>query len=470
MVSPDEPLDWTEKYRPRTLKEVVGNREAKKELLKWASKWTPGRPEKRAVILAGDAGIGKTSSALALANEMGWEALEMNASDDRNSEAIKDFIGRSAVDDTFSSSGDFIPYKDGSRKLLILDEADNIFGREDYGGLREMAYTIQSTEQPIVLIANDYYDLKRRSGRLARLCKKIDFEPVRESDIIRLLSRICNQEKISCEGKVLKAIARRSKGDVRSAVRDLESLATGRDKVKVEDLDALGTRNREAKIFPTLEVILQEKDPIQAKKSASELNEEPQNLLLWIDENLPREYKDLVTRAKGFDWLSRSDVYLGRVYTRQYYRFWSYANDLMTAGVNIAKKKPYSGWTRYAFPTWLRKMSQSKKMRSDRRKTSMKIARATHCTTNTVNSSILPYFKQLFRADRQFREKMTKELELERDEVAFLLDVNIDSQKVKALFEEDERYNLEEKKGKKREKDKDEGKKEKKDQKSLLEF
>ena len=79
---------WTEKYRPATLDEVVGNPAAVAELRKWANGWMRGRPDRKAVILQGDPGSGKTSAALALANEMGWTLIEMNASDCRNADAI----------------------------------------------------------------------------------------------------------------------------------------------------------------------------------------------------------------------------------------------------------------------------------------------------------------------------------------------------------------------------------------------
>ena len=81
--------DWTELYRPKGLAEVVGNPKVVKDLQKWALSWEEGRPEMRAVVLMGPPGVGKTSAALALANDFNWGVVEMNASDQRNADAIK---------------------------------------------------------------------------------------------------------------------------------------------------------------------------------------------------------------------------------------------------------------------------------------------------------------------------------------------------------------------------------------------
>jgi len=472
-------IDWTEKYRPRNLSGVVGNKKAKNELKRWAGKWISEKPDKKAVILAGKPGIGKTTSALALAEEMGWGVLEMNASDDRNSDAIKNFVGRSAVDDTFSVDGDFIPYNEGKRTLLILDEADNVFGSQDRGGIREIVNTIKKTQQPIVLIANDYYDLRRRSEALSRMCKKIEFEPVNKGEIISLLQSICKNEGIKYEQKALQAIADRSDGDVRSAVRDLESVSTGKDRIRIDDIGALGFRNREAEIFPSLKTILQKRDPIEAKRSVRYLNEEPGNLIVWIDENMPREYGNPKDLSNGYFWLSKSDLYLGRVMKGQSYSFWSYATDMMTAGVSIAKDSSYTGWTRYAFPTWIRKMSNSKGKRSMRRTLSIKIAEGVHTTSNRSRLDVLPYFKNLFKNDVEFRKKMVKEFDFKPSESAFLLDSKTTSKMVKNLYKEEKEEKIKKKKeeiDEKKEKQssdqdsEDEESEEDKGQKSLLEF
>jgi replication factor C large subunit len=124
--------DWTEKYRPKTLRDIIGNDRSISILRAWAERWNQGKiPEKRAAILSGKPGIGKTSSALALASDLGWTVLELNASDARNETSIRQVATAGAINETFDDAGGFTPSRKGGRKLIILDEADNLYEKLD---------------------------------------------------------------------------------------------------------------------------------------------------------------------------------------------------------------------------------------------------------------------------------------------------------------------------------------------------
>ncbi|MCD6382963.1 MAG: AAA family ATPase, partial [Thermoplasmata archaeon] len=122
-----EEEQWMEKYRPRRLADLVGNPKAIRELKKWAEGFREGVPSKPGAILYGPPGVGKTSAALALAEEYGWVPIELNASDARNMEAIRKVATRGSMAETFSGSGEFLRSSEGRRKLIILDEVDNLY-------------------------------------------------------------------------------------------------------------------------------------------------------------------------------------------------------------------------------------------------------------------------------------------------------------------------------------------------------
>ena len=304
---------------------------------------------------------GKTSSALALAHDLGWTILELNASDARNETAIKRVATAGAVNETFDSFGGFTPSRKGGRKLIILDEADNLYekidkseaGSElgDKGGKKAIVETIQITKQPIILIVNDYYDLTKGGGEsLKQLCTVIQFYDVNANQIVELLKRICREESIVADIRLLKTIADRSKGDVRSAVNDLQSLCLNRKQISIEDIDALGYRDRETLIFDALREVFKTKSLQSSRDCLRNIDVQPEMLLLWIDENLPREYLDVEDLARGYDAVSKADVFFGRVKKGRNYDLWSYACDLMSGGVSAAKTHSY-GNTQYAFPT-----------------------------------------------------------------------------------------------------------------------
>ncbi len=429
-------IDWAEKYRPRKLADVVGNPSAINELRQWAESWERGIPKQRAVALVGDPGVGKTTSALALAREFEWGVVEMNASDLRNAEAIRRIATSGSRNETFTDSGEYIATRNGGRKLIILDEADNIFGKEDHGGVQAITATIRETFQPIILIVNDYYALVRRSPSLKKMCRQIKFSRIHKASVVRLLRNICQNEDITVSNETLNALAEHANGDLRSAINDLESICLGKKKISEKDVTVLGHRDTSINIFRAISEIFKATGYSKARESIYDLNEEPEHLLLWIDENLPLEYKRAEDLASAYLPLSKASIYLGRVRRRQHYKLWSYANDLMTAGVALGKTNPYHGYTRYQFPSWLTKMSRSKGMRAIQKSLNEKLSSRYHTSIYVSQTSIFPYFKYLFEHDKEFSISMIRDLELDAEEVGYTLGEGSDSHDVKHLMEE----------------------------------
>lgn len=411
---------WTEKYRPKTLTEVRSNDKAIAELKEWAEKW-----DKRAVILYGPPGIGKTSAAHALANDMGWDTIELNASDQRTANIIKKIAGSAAQTGTFEGAT--------GRRLVILDEADNIYGNADRGGTKAIADVIKKTKHPLILIANEYYEM---SKALRALCKPIQFRAIQSKSIIHVLKKICGREKIECDVEVLNHIAENAP-DFRSAVNDLQAIAQGRTKLDIKDV-AVGLRDTRESIFKVLAKIFKSHDLKGALHSSYALDESPEDFIHWIDENIPREYEGNVL-VDAFECLSRADIFLGRVRRRQNYGLWRYAGEMMVCGVQHAKIEPSRGYTPYKPPTTWRRMGLGRSMKIVRDSAAAKIGGHCHVSKQCARSDLIPFFRTLFK-DHECAVGISALLCLNIAEIAFLLNVKADSKKAQKVHDMAQEY------------------------------
>lgn len=379
---------WVNNYAPKTLKEVIGQDAALAKLHLVIN-------QKGVALLHGPPGTGKTSSIYALAHDLGYEVLELNASDFRDTEKIHSIIGSSLQQASLFHKG----------KIILVDELEGISGTEDRGGLQELNDLLETKAHALVLVANDPWDKK-----LATLRKKsvlIEYKNVRADSIAKLLKVICEKEGIYYLEEDLKTIGRRSGGDVRAAITDLQVACSGKNELTKIDIEQLGEREQEESIFNVLRVILKGKNPKQALDIVDEVDEDLHEIMLWLEENLALEYKgkDL---AEGYNMLSKADVFFGRIRKWQYWRFLVYAKALMSAGVNVAKEQEYYGFTPYRRYGRILKIWMANQKNKKRKDITKKIAQYTHTSTREALKTI-PYIKAIYAHNNSLILPFTEE-------------------------------------------------------------
>jgi len=427
--------EWTEKYRPRTLGDIVGNDTALRTIRKWAESWRNGVPRIKALVLRGEPGIGKTSAALALANDMGWDYIEMNASDHRNAGSIEGVAGVGSANQTFTNEGEFLSSSKGRRKLIILDEADNLFGREDRGGAKAIVETIRNSGQPIVLIVNDYYELTHKSPTIKSLAEKAAFKRLGKTDLVNVLKSVLDKEGIGCSPDVLDKIAENAGGDLRAAINDLQMLVEGRSEINIGHSEALGKRNQEKELEATLRSVFRAKAVREARDATFDLDSTPDNLILWIEENIPLEMRRTDEVAAAFDAVSRADVYLGRTRALQHYGLWAYAKELMTGGVALSRvQKASSNRVDYRFPGQLIVLSRARGARAVRDAVAGKLGSYYHTSRKCLKESTLPLLCATVRRDEELLIELGKKLELDDSDVAYLLGAEPNSSRVSEIL------------------------------------
>ena len=211
---------WIEKYRPKTLDDVIGQDEIIERLKAYVkNKSVPH------LIFAGPAGTGKTTSALALAREMfgdNWRqnCNELNASDERGigivRGKIKDFARTAPIGKT-------------QFKIIFLDEADSLTS-DAQAALRR---TIERYTHICRFILSVNYS-SRIIEPIQSRCTVFRFRPIKADDIKKYMRKIASNEKLEITPDGLETLIFISRGDLRKAVNILQVGASVGKKITAE--------------------------------------------------------------------------------------------------------------------------------------------------------------------------------------------------------------------------------------------
>ncbi|MDH5019617.1 replication factor C large subunit [Halobacterium rubrum] len=413
-------VDWTEKYRPSSLSEVRGNDKARDALAEWAETWEDHR---EAVVVHGSPGVGKTSAAHALASDAGWDVVELNASDQRTADVVERVAGEAAKSGTLTGGS-------SGKKLVLLDEADNLHGNVDRGGSAAITRLVKESPQPIVLVANEYYDM---SSTLRNATQDIEFRDVSKRSIVPVLRDICRREDVEYDEDALKAIAEQNAGDLRSAVNDLQALAET-DRKLTEDDVVMGERDRSEGVFDFLDGLIKTHGAEEALQAAYDVDETPDDLLNWVEDNVPKDYYG-DELAVAYEFLSNADIWLGRVRATQNYSYWRYATDNIAAGVAASRQHDHGGWTRYGPPSYWRKLGSSRATREKRDYVARHIAETAGCSMATARNDVLPFLAAMTHhcKNRELTVAMTAAYDMQEEHVSFVTGSGETTNKVESI-------------------------------------
>ncbi len=381
---------WSEKYRPDSLEEMVGNEEGRAKLLLWLKKWKPGT---KALLLVGPPGTGKTTTVHLTARRQGLSLVELNASDSRTKERLSKKLG-----EAIASVSLF-----GGSTLIFLDEVDGLAGRADYGAIDFIKEAVKESQSPVVMAANDPDSDEVR--KLGSATTRVEFRRPGVEEVTKRLEKIARNEKLAMTSGEISRIAQAAHGDLRAAVNFLQS---GIPAQKDEETTAAESVNS---FFDSLD----ERSALRALRAyPGQPREKVRDIFTAVTRSRVHEER----KAAALDVLSRVDVILGRMIKGKDWRLLRYIDPMLASELWPVLG---DGGARYTldgvpWPLQLRIWNDSRKLKDIAALAGKRVG----ISQRGFLVEDMPYVLRLV-AEKQFRDELVESLDLEENYEAFLV-------------------------------------------------
>lgn len=208
-------LPWIEKYRPKTINDIVCQQNIINGL-----KLSIKNNNLPHMLFYGPPGTGKTSTILAIGRKLFGDELakkriiELNASDDRGINSVRDKIKLYAKNAVSNGNNKCPKYK-----IIILDEADSMT-RDAQSALRKIMEDYSNVTR-FCFICNYINNIIEP---ITSRCAQYGFMPLKKSLMQQKLMNIACIEKMDCTKKIIKYIVNISDGDMRKATMMLQNI------------------------------------------------------------------------------------------------------------------------------------------------------------------------------------------------------------------------------------------------------
>ncbi|HOI19064.1 MAG TPA: replication factor C large subunit [Candidatus Woesearchaeota archaeon] len=400
------------KYLPSTVKEVVGQDLAINSALRELESFKKG---KKTIMLYGPSGSGKTSFVYAFGKEYNYDIVELNASDMRNKDALTKMVC------SVMNQGSLFFKK----RLLLIDEIDGISGTKDRGAIPYLASIVGKSSIPVIIVGNDIFSQKLST--LRKKCVLIEFQRLDYTDIKKILKGICEKEAIDYEDDALSYLARQANGDVRAAVNDLQIASAMNEKLNLNIIQSISTRNSQEDLSTALVKVFKTTNFDIAKGAFDFVSENYDEILLWLEENIPTEYKKLKDLYRAYDALSRANIFSSRIIKRQHWRFLVYVFAELSVGIALSKDEKYVGFNSYVRSSRILKMWIYKQKRAKSKEISWDVSKRVHCSSKEALYDFLPYLSAVLSSQtpkgNYMKKELIKELELDTEQIETLLKI-----------------------------------------------
>ena len=203
---------WSEKYRPQSINQMIGNELARSSIVEWITKWKKGT---KPILMVGPPGTGKTTIANLIAKQFGYDLIELNASDARSKSKIDEILSP-----ILGSNNIF-----GKPMMIFVDEVDGIHSRADYGGVEILIRIIKDSTVPIILASNS--DISDKMKNIKKTVKTIYFKQIPPRLLRIYLENILKKEHEKLSPGSLVSVIDKSRGDLRSMINLTQAMVTG---------------------------------------------------------------------------------------------------------------------------------------------------------------------------------------------------------------------------------------------------
>lgn len=380
--------DWTERHRPTSESHLEGNETQRQKIRKWLDDWKNGVPKNKAILLVGPPGVGKTTVARAIAHDMGWNVIELNASDARNAASIR----KAATKGATHRSLFFNPEENDKKTLILIDEVDHLSGglrsvsesrindaikvnldsndsvqlKGDTGGKAELLKLLAETKQPVILACNEVMGLWGKSSnwrstrdRFQRLVTTINFDRASKDALRNIARRVLKSENVEYDTPAVEALVTNNPGDLRALVRDLQVICASAknsiDESIVQEYVESSERDVSVEVFPGLAKLYKSKKSEDAIKLGISIDKSPSELLNWIHWNNPSIFTNKKAIDRGNKALCQSSKMLMAMYENTAHRSWYWSSQISGLAASVVNQQDLPEKLFPSYPNFLRR-------------------------------------------------------------------------------------------------------------------